>query len=153
VPDDCEPGVAIVYCTAGTTTNGCNATLSSAGVPSAAASSGFVVTASEVEGNRTGIFFYGISGPLVDDPWGTSTSFLCVKAPTQRGPAQNSGGTDGACDGVLSFDFLAFVAAQPTSIGVPFGAGDVVWTQAWFRDPPAPKTTALSNALQFTLAP
>jgi len=32
-------------------------------------------------------------------------------------------------------------------------AGQVVTTQCWFRDPPAPGTTNLSDGLQFTTVP
>jgi hypothetical protein len=64
-----------------------------------------------------------------------------------------SGGTANACDGAYSQDWLAFVAANPTALGAPYSAGQVVNAQAWYRDPPASKTTNLSNALEFTLAP
>jgi hypothetical protein len=38
-------------------------------------------------------------------------------------------------------------------LGTPFSAGDAIYAQGWFRDPPAPKTTNLSNALQLTCQP
>jgi hypothetical protein len=38
-------------------------------------------------------------------------------------------------------------------LGAPFAAGDAVWSQAWFRDPPSPGTTSMSNALRFTVGP
>jgi hypothetical protein len=66
---------------------------------------------------------------------------------------QNTGGTDGACDGTLSEDWLAFVAAHPGALGAPFAAGQTVNAQGWFRDPPAAKTTSLSNGLEFTVGP
>jgi hypothetical protein len=66
---------------------------------------------------------------------------------------QNTGGTNNACDGVLAEDWLAFVAAHPGALGVPFSAGDVVNAQGWYRDPPAVKTTNLSDGLEFTLVP
>jgi len=47
------------YCTAGTTFDGCNALLSGAGVPSASTSSGFTLSASNLPGQRNGLFFYG----------------------------------------------------------------------------------------------
>lgn len=140
------------YCTAGTTTNGCNATLASTGVPSASATSGFVVTASQVEGQKQGLFFYSLSGAQAQ-PWGSGTSFLCVHPPTQRGPVATSGGTSNACDGSLTLDWNAFRASSPTILGAPFQGGESVWIQTWFRDPPAPKSTSLSNALSFTVAP
>jgi hypothetical protein len=153
-PDQCEGCPAIiVYCTAGTTTNGCNASMTASGTPSVAATSGFVLSTSNVEGQRTGLIFYGITGPKAA-PWGGgSTSFVCVKAPNQRTGSQDSGGTDGGCDGAYSLDWLDYVATHPGALGTPFGAGSIVNTQAWFRDPSAPQTTNLSNALQFTTCP
>jgi hypothetical protein len=149
----CSSSCGVSYCTAGLTSHGCNATMTSSGAPSVAATSGFVLSASQVEGLKQGLLFYGTSGAIAV-PWGGgSSSYLCVNAPTQRTLPQSSGGTSNACDGVLAFDFLAFVAANPGALGAPFSAGDTVWTQAWFRDPPAPKTTSLSDALRFTLTP
>jgi hypothetical protein len=141
------------YCTAGTSSNGCIATISAAGIPSASASSGFALTASGVEGQKQGLLFYGVNGQDAS-PWGaTSTSFLCVKAPTQRTATQNSGGTTGQCDGSLSLDWNAYMASHPTALGGPSYAGEVINAQAWYRDPPAAKTTNLSNGLQFILQP
>jgi hypothetical protein len=80
-------------------------------------------------------------------------SYLCVQAPLRRMSTQDSGGTAGACDGALAEDWNAYVAAHPNALGQPFAAGDTVWAQAWFRDPPAPKSTNLSDALVFQLSP
>jgi hypothetical protein len=142
----------VAYCTAGTTSNGCSATLSATGAPDANAGSGFTVVANGVEGQKQGILFYGITG-AVAQPWGTGSSFLCVKTPTQRTGVQNSNGTLGACDGALALDWNAFIASSPSALGNPFAGGEQVWIQAWFRDPPSPKTTSLSNALQFVVCP
>jgi hypothetical protein len=147
-----ELGAPHAYCTAGTTTNGCVSTMSASGTPSASAASGFVLAASSLEGQRQGLVFYGVTGANVQ-PWGGGSSFLCVKPPTQRTPVQFSGGTIGACDGTLALDWNAFRATYPGALGAPFSAGDVVYAQAWFRDPAAPKTTNLSDALQFALFP
>jgi hypothetical protein len=76
-----------------------------------------------------------------------------VKPPTQRSPGQNSGGAAGACNGQLQLDWNALHAAFPGLLGTPFSAGDAIYAQGWFRDPPAPKTTNLSNALQLTCQP
>ena len=139
------------YCTAGTTTNGCTANLSGTGTPDANAGSGFVLNVADVEGAKTGLIFYGLSGAQAQS-WGTSTSFLCVKPPTQRTNAQATGGTANACDGAMTLDWNAFIQT-PGVLGWPFAGGEVVCAQAWFRDPPSPKTTMLSDALQFTVAP
>jgi hypothetical protein len=76
-----------------------------------------------------------------------------VKAPLQRMFVQNSGGAVGSCNGVLQQDWLAFVSSQPSALGAPFAAGVNVQAQAWYRDPPAPKSVALSNALEFITVP
>ena len=105
-----------------------------------------------VEGQTQGVLLYGLSGPLAAQ-WGTGTSYLCVKSPTQRMPPPSSGGMAGQCNGVLSIDWCAFVSAYPGALGTPFTSGDVVYVQGWCRDPPAPKTTNLSDALEFTVSP
>lgn len=140
------------YCTSGVTSSGCTPTISASGAASASASSGFTLTVTGVEGAKDGHLFYGLSGPHAA-PWGSSSHFLCVKAPSQRTGTQNSGGTAGVCDGVVSLDWCAYVATHPTALGAPFSAGTSVWAQLYFRDPPGPKTTALSNALTFTVIP
>jgi len=143
----------VAYCTSGTTTNGCAAAMSGTGTPSLAASSGFVLSAGSVEGQKTGLVFYGVNGPHAGVWAPGSTSFLCVKSPVQRLPSQNSGGTANSCNGSLSLDWLAWIAAHPAALGQPFSAGQIVYAQSWFRDPPAPSSTNLSNAVQFALQP
>ncbi len=142
-----------VYCTAGTSTNGCVPSIGASGAPSLAAASGYTVTVSNVEGQKLGLLFYGVSGAAIS-PWAPlSSSFLCVKTPTQRLAAQSSGGVAGQCNGVFSEDWLAHLSANPQTLGAPFVPGDVVHAQAWYRDPAAAKTTNLSDALEFVLAP
>jgi hypothetical protein len=140
------------YCTAGTTTNGCNASISGTGIPSASSGSGYMIVVSNAEGAQSGILFYGINGPKAD-AWGAGSSFLCVKSPLERTGVQSTNGTAGLCDGSMSLDWNTYIAANPLALGVPFSAGDIVWAQGWFRDPPAPKTTSLSNALTFGVHP
>jgi hypothetical protein len=146
-------GVPMSYCTAGTTTHGCNATIGGAGNASATAGAGFNITVSNVEGQKTGIIFYGIdNGGFSPTVWGNGgTSYLCAKAPLQRTGVQSSGGSFGACNGVLSIDWNTFRAIHPTALGNPFVAGQNVYAQGWFRDPPAVRTTNLSNGLQFAV--
>ncbi len=138
------------YCTAGVTTNGCVPAIAGSGSASSSAGAGFTISISSVEGQKAGLIFYGVQGAKAA-PWGTGSSYLCVEAPVSRMASQSSGGTAGACNGVFSQDWNAFIAAHPGALGQPFGAGSTVWAQAWFRDPPAPKSTNLSNALVFQL--
>lgn len=148
------PSPAVVaYCTAGTTTNNCTALMSATGTPNVSATSGFVINCTNVEGQKFGLTFYGLSGPKASVWASGSTSYLCVKAPVQRTPSDNSGGTAGLCDGAFSIDFLDYLATHPAALGQPFQVGTRVHAQTWFRDPPAPGTTNLSNGLQFTTLP
>jgi hypothetical protein len=145
-------GNAFAFCTAGTTSSGCTASMSWVGTPSATAGSGFVLSANGVEGQKTGLIFYGASGGQAV-PWGTGSSFLCVKPPTQRLSVSTSGGSSGQCDGTIAADWNAFRALNPAALGAPFVVGDLFQAQCWFRDPPSPKSTHLSDALEFQLCP
>jgi hypothetical protein len=141
------------YCTASTSTAGCVATIAATGAASATATSGFQISVSGLEGQRSTLFFYGTSGQA-QQPWAIgSTSFLCVKSPTQRTFTASSGGTVGACDGSLTLDWLAYMAGNPWAIGQPLVPGAGFDGQFWFRDPPAPRGTNLSDALHWTLCP
>ncbi len=148
----CAPPVS--YCTGGVTSNACVAAISGTGTPSASAGSGFTISVANVEGGQQGILFYGADNsgftPLA---WGPSTSFMCVKSPVERMAPQSAGGTAGQCDGVLSVDWNAFIATHPFAVGQPFAAGQHVYAQGWFRDPPSPKTTMLSNGVHFVVCP
>ncbi|MBL8800402.1 MAG: FG-GAP repeat protein [Planctomycetes bacterium] len=145
------PWVA-TYCTAGTSSNGCVPDIDWSGAPRASAAAGFQLVATDLEGQKSGLFFYGFSGRQAVQ-WGTTSSFLCVKSPTQRGSVLSTAGTAGACNGFFVFDWLAFRAANPTALGGALTAGELVQTQAWYRDPPSPKTTHLTDALEFLVGP
>lgn len=146
---NCAP---VTYCTAGVTTNGCQAQMVASGTPSASATSGFTLQAQLVEGAKAGLIFYGVNGRHAS-PWGSGTSYLCVRAPTQRMNFHQTGGTAGQCNGTLSTDWNAWLAAHPGALGTPFAAGQAVQAQGWFRDPPAPKATSLSNAIEYYVCP
>lgn len=145
-------GVIQSYCTAGTSTNGCLPWMSSSGTPSATASNGFDIYCNALEGQRIGYFYYGLSGRTVA-PWGSSSSLQCVAPPRQRMGNQLTGGTSGACDGLLSRDWNAWISGTSTELGSPWALGTIVNLQTWYRDPPSPKTTNLSNALEFVVLP
>lgn len=151
---DLGAGAPSVYCTAGTSTNGCVPSISASAQPSATLANPCAISVANVEGQKLGLLFYGVDNtgfaPL---PWGAGASFLCVKSPTQRTTAQNSGGTPGACDGSFSLDWNAFQLANPGALGNPFSAGGKVYVQGWYRDPPSPKTTNLSDAVELTIVP
>ena len=143
----------VSYCTAGTTTNGCSASISASANPSATFATPCLVTIASVEGQKTGIVFYGLDA--LPQPWCSSggTSFPCVKAPTYRTLSQSSGGNVSQCNGSLTLDWNAFQLATPGALGAPFTPGRKLYLQGWFRDPPACKSTNLSNALELTCTP
>jgi len=148
-------GGPTTYCTAGTSTHGCVPTISGSAQPSASLANACVLTVANVEGQKSGLIFFGVDNTgFMPLPWAPgSSSFLCVKPPTQRTPAQNSGGANGACDGQLQLDWNAFQLAYPTALGAPWSAGAKAFAQGWYRDPTAPKTTNLSDALELTYQP
>jgi formylglycine-generating enzyme required for sulfatase activity len=144
------------YCTAGASSNFCVAQIGANRQPDVANTGGCVIAVSGLPGNRQGLVFYGIDNTgFTPTPWGLgSNSFLCVDAPTVRlGAVQNSGGTAGVCNGTYLVDWDAFQAANPTALGNPWVAGDKVFAQSWYRDPLAPKSSSLSNALELTMTP
>ncbi|MBM3990757.1 MAG: hypothetical protein FJ298_07080 [Planctomycetes bacterium] len=140
------------YCTGGTTTNGCVASMSANANPKIDHSNAVTVAVSGVEGQKAGLIYYGLNRHLA--PWCSSggTSFLCVKAPTQRTAVQDSGGTANSCDGTMTLNWSALQSGG-TMLGSPFAAGNKVDVQAWFRDPTACRTTNLSNAVELTYQP
>jgi hypothetical protein len=141
------------YCTAGTTSSGCVPSISAQGMFYASAPCTLQIDVHQVEGQKQGVIFYGVSGPSAL-PWGPgSTSWLCVKSPTQRTGAQNSGGAAGACNGSFQLAFGSWLSTHPGALGAPFVQGTTIYAQAWFRDPPAPKTTNLSDAIAIPMCP
>jgi hypothetical protein len=147
-------GPPVVYCTPpGSTMNGCIPTITASGSPNVAHSNPCSITVSNVEGQRSGIVFYGLAS--TSTPWCTlgGNSLLCVKSPTMRTGAQASGGTAGACDGTLVLDWNAFQLAHPSALGAPWVVGAKAYVQGWFRDPPACKTTFLSQGVELTYFP
>jgi hypothetical protein len=143
-----------VYCTAGVSASGCQATLSAAGIASATEVSGFDLLATGVEGAKDGLFFFGTSGRQANS-WGSGTSFQCVVPPVARGGLLTGSGTSGLCDGAFTQDLNAlWCPTCPKPLHNP-GAGAVVQAQLWYRDPmnTSNQTTSLSNAIEFTLCP
>lgn len=143
------------FCTSGTSSIGCTPAISANAQPSVSGASACTISIAGVEGQRSGLVFYGIDNtgfaPL---SWGPgSNSYLCVKPPTQRTPAQSSGGLSGQCNGAFALNWNNFQTTFVGSLGQPWVAGEKVFAQGWYRDPQAVKTTNLSNALELTYTP
>jgi Tol biopolymer transport system component len=142
------------YCTAGASASGCIVRMRSTGIASASASSGFVVIASFVEGQKDGLFFYGQNGRQAN-PWGNVTSFQCVAPPVKRGGLLVGNGTTGACDSVVSQDLNAlWCATCPKPAHAPL-SGEPLQIQFWYRDPlnTSNQKTSLSDAIEVGVCP
>ena len=145
------------YCVAKVNSLGCTPAISGAGIPSASATSGFVVSASNVRNNKTGLLLYSITGPA-STPFTGGT--LCLAGPIKRTPGLVSGGSAAPlndCSGVYQFDMNAFAAGLAGGTPHPslVIAGTIVCCQAWGRDQgfSAPNNTTLSDGLQYTIVP
>jgi hypothetical protein len=150
VPDSSScTGSPQSYCTAGTSASGCQALLSSTGVPSATALSGFVVSSNLMEGQKDGLYFFAENGQQAN-PWGNGSSYQCVTPPVKRTPLQNGTGTIGGCDGSISLDMNAYLRANPQKDP---GLGAVVQIQLWYRDPASTsnQSTSMSDGLEFVI--
>lgn len=141
------------YCTGGTTTNGCVASITANANPKIDHSNAVTISVSGAEGQKAGLIYYGLSRHQASWCSSGGTSFLCVKSPTQRTAVQDTAGTTNGCDGAMTLDWSAYQLAGSGLIGAPFSAGNKVDLQAWFRDPTACRTTNLSNAVELTYQP
>jgi hypothetical protein len=143
--------VADRYCTAGTSASGCRARIEATGTPSAPVAKGFFLTATDVEGGKSGLFFFGANGRQAN-PWGQGTSYQCVVPPVKRAGLLAASGTTGQCDGWFTQDLNARWAARPPQNP---GAGATVQAQLWYRDPlnTSKQTTSLSDAVEFVVTP
>jgi hypothetical protein len=145
-------GCPAVYCTAGISGNGCVPELSFGGPnpPSASVhTSGFDIFATNVDGQKSGIFFYSVSGTKATPYCVAAGSYLCVKASVQRMGVGTTGGTSNACNGFMTLDWNAFITNTTGELGGDlWAAGDDVWIQAWYRDPNSSCTTKTSNTTE-----
>ena len=138
---------ANTYCTAKLTSLGCTPAIHATGKPSATAGTGFTVSTFPVPGANIGIYFYSKTGTN-NAPF--QGGVLCLGGTILRTPGQSSGGTLGVCNGGYGIDFNTFVAGGTDPFLV---AGQIVFLQTWFRDPPASFGSGLSDALKFELLP
>jgi len=145
------------YCTAKTTSNGCQPRIDWTGEAKADLTGGFTIRATQAINQKPGLLFYGLSGRAAL-PF--QQGYLCVQPPTKRGPVTFSGGSPPAvddCSGVLTLDVDAYASGALGAAPLPAlqVVGTVVNAQWWGRDPgyAFPDDTLLSNALEFTIRP
>jgi hypothetical protein len=158
-------GLPSTYCTAKSPLSCSTPSISASGIPSAGASSGFVVTAAPARSCKSGILLYNtIAIPGILFQGGT----LCVSTMGLRraGPTSSKGTPGNNCDGAFAIDMNAFAAAawfvpdcagNPVQLGLnaaPYLSvpGTDVYAQFWGRDTLA-TGSFVSNGLTWTIGP
>ncbi|MFT7671507.1 MAG: hypothetical protein ACI8X5_004227 [Planctomycetota bacterium] len=136
------------YCDAKMNSQGCLPSISSTGSASATSSSPFMVSATNVLNNKSGLLFYGLADNAAVFQGGT----LCVGSPFVRTTIQNSGGSASGsdCTGSYAIDMNAWIQAGSDANLI---VGQTVYTQYWSRDPQSPSGTGLTNGLEFVIQP
>jgi uncharacterized membrane protein len=143
-----------IQCTAKLNSVGCQPAIFATGIPSATATSGFVLRATKLLNNMPGLMIYGTTGGAAI-PFQGGT--LCVATPVFRAPGMNSGGSlvGNDCSGTFNLDVNAF--AHGLAGGTPQAAltvpGTMVDCQFWARDTgfSAPNNSQLTNSLRYTV--
>jgi hypothetical protein len=119
-----------------------------AGLPSLSLGILFSVSAPGVRSHELGTFVWGLAAQNAPFHGGT----LCVAAPIQRTPVQDSGGTGASanCSGAYAFSFTNAYLRQHG-----LAAGTTLYGQFWSRDGgfAPPNNVGLTNAIQFTVLP
>lgn len=147
--DDDAAGAA--YCTVSVQGTTCSPAMFATGCASASATSGFTLTAGDLDPQRSCAFFYGLGPALV--PWGNrGLGWMCIAAPRQRTPVMNSGGSS-LCSGTMSLDVWAWMSANPGVLATPFVPGQELFIQGWFRDPSSTANTSTTSAWSVTVGP
>jgi subtilase family serine protease len=138
-----------VYCSSQVNSLQCVPAVAFSGQPSLSNSTPFLVTASNVLNNKSGLLFYGYQSQNLPFQGGT----MCVHIPTLRTPVQNSGGsaTGNDCTGTFSFNFTTWInaGADPLLqvVGQQFNC------QYWSRDPQSQFKTNLTDAVEAHICP
>ncbi len=140
-----------IYCTAKLNSCGSLPTMSASGAPSASASSGFVVGASNTKAGKAGLLLYSVNGRAAIPFNG---GVLCLAGSVKRSiPLFDTTGSGSNCNGRLEIDVNAF--AQGALGGHPLGAltipGTRVDCQIWGRD--VLGQSLLSDALEYFVCP
>ncbi|MEM7204703.1 MAG: hypothetical protein AAF628_30880 [Planctomycetota bacterium] len=139
--DVCGPLASTVVCNGLPNPLGCTGQIATSGAyASMSSQQPFLVTATDVPANVTGILIYGLQ---------TSTPIngVCFITPFVRTGPLFSGGGAGACSGTLQTDFNPIAAQSPIAM-----AGQAIYAQFLFRVPGF-TGTGFSQITSFTLFP
>ncbi len=144
VPD--SGGGIFTYCQAKLSSQLCLPNIGFQGAPTASGSTPFEITSEDIDAGRIGILFYGFGQNNAPFQGGV----LCVQPPLKRTPPQSSGGTPppSTCSGSFSFDMGALIQS---GLDPGLTAGASANAQFWYRDPPDPFGTGLTDALEFLI--
>jgi hypothetical protein len=145
-----DPQIAS-YCTAKANSCGSLTTIGSTGFPTVIATSGFVVTGSQVPGAKPGMLLYTDNGAAAV-PF--SGGILCLKTPLRRALTGVATGTSGQCNGTFAFDMNAFASGALGGKPMPYLTvpGTRIHVQWWGRDVKA-VGTFLSDGLTYLVNP
>ena len=145
-----EPTIAFTgFCTAKTTGVCGPASIAAGGVPSATATSGFVVAAGPTRGCRAGLLLYSNQPVAAGVPFGGPGDGMLCLTPTglrRAGPIESGGTSPAVCDGLMAINMNKFAqgvwsasgCAPPPGQNNPAGfltnMGTAVNAQIWGRD-------------------
>lgn len=117
------------YCTAKVNSLGCTPQIASIGLPSLSSPAPFLITASNVLNNKSGMLVYSLMSAATPFQGGT----LCVASPLVRTSLVNSGGEIGVenCSGSHSYDMRARIQS---GLDPNLRAGTTVYVQWLTRD-------------------
>lgn len=140
-------GAPSTYCVAKPNSLGCAPSIGFSGSPSLTGADDFVVTATGVLNQRSGLLFWGYEA--TDEPFFGGT--LCVQAPLVRTAVQGSGGSAlpaNDCSGSYAFHLThGYLSAHS------LGTGSTIYAQYYSRDPGFawPDNVGTTNALRITI--
>jgi hypothetical protein len=142
-----------VRCQAKTNSCGLLPAIAFSGAPSAAASSGFVISTSGARVAKSGLVLYGPNGPA-SLPFQGGTLCVAPQGLRRSVVVASVGGTPGACDAQFQLDWNAFAAGAAGGNPAAFlsNVGQRVDLQWWGRDTLA-NGSLLSDALGYEVCP
>jgi hypothetical protein len=139
---------AATYCTAKASSTGCTPSITFQGSASASDPTPFLIEGSSMLNQSFGLVLYALTP--ANTPFNGGT--LCLGAPLKRTLVQATGGNPppNDCTGTLSLDFNARIQS---GVDPALVAGQGVYAQVYFRDPPDAFGVGLTDALAFTICP